>query len=105
MCVRILRGVTVITFFKMLSLNGTNFKILGFPGFQKNSFARDFPNSGNWRTEGKIAVLECAVLNLNIILQVLHRVSLIVNFPLDYPTNVPPTFTFGKGTTLDGNAR
>jgi hypothetical protein len=32
-------------------------------------------------------------------------VSLVVNFPLDYPTNVPPTFTFGKGTTLDSNAR
>ena len=39
------------------------------------------------------------------LLQILHRVSLIVNFPLDYPTNVPPTFTFGKGTTLDSKAR
>ena len=37
--------------------------------------------------------------------QVLHRVCLIAQFPPDYPQNVAPHFTFGKGTTLGSGSR
>ena len=39
-------------------------------------------------------------------MQAIHRVCLVVHFPVDYPSeNSPPTFVFAKGTTLDSQAR
>ncbi len=38
--------------------------------------------------------------------QAIHRVCLVVHFPVDYPgEDSPPTFVFAKGTTLDSQAR
>ena len=43
---------------------------------------------------------------LYFLLQAIHRVCLVVHFPVDYPDeNSPPTFVFAKGTTLDPQAR
>ena len=54
-------------------------------------------------TSGKRCVKFTATVAAN---QAIHRVCLVVHFPLDYPSeSSPPSFVFAKGTTLDPPAR
>lgn len=54
-------------------------------------------------TSGKRSIKFTATVAAN---QAIHRVCLVVHFPVDYPSeNSPPTFVFAKGTTLDSQAR
>ncbi len=34
-----------------------------------------------------------------------HIVTLTMSFPDSYPINAPPTFQFGKGTTIDNTSQ
>ena len=64
-------------------------------------------NLGSVKAEGLTSGKRCVKFTATVAAnQAIHRVCLVVHFPLDYPSeSSPPSFVFAKGTTLDPQAR